>query len=775
MPNSPSKQTNSRNVIATNNMQVLEREHNQTENKQGIVGGPRGARPGEREADKRRNVGVGNGACDGGMAGAPQHDVGLRLLRDEKGFACRPAASKPLSEEQEERIREFKKTVRHFKHQLECNYAAQTQTMNQTLGHGGFGAVYLVKRKADGRHFALKQVPKRKVLKVSSRERQFAERNFLSSCNCPCIVQLHATFQDELFLYQVVEFLQGGSMMHYMHAKQKFPEDVVKLCIAELVLAVKDVHDKNYIHRDIKPDNIVFTRDGHLKLLDFGLAKFAPHVFHFASYGNSPSRSRCCSSTSAGGAAHAGMSTTTASTMASPHPLEPTCGSNPLSPVKVFGRHLPRNSSSPYGFGEGCCKCLHMQHEEELSGDGNLNRPSDTLLRSICGTPMYTAPEVLRGEGYDHSVDWWSVGVVMFEMLYGGIPFCPPPKYRGDVAAFVKVQVTNHALVCPIPYPSPISSVLSPESISMMQSLVCEPENRFKSAAKIMQHPWFDGIDWETIHRQKSPLCEDTELYAQRHFPLIDVSSDSSDAEQDANTQFGNDAKDSTVLKPGDGGANKKGPSGTSYRSKPGSSAAAEPDLLFSRYEFNRRAVETLPTFSRVLQRNAQKHFNSTFNSRTRDSSASPSPSVKSPGGNESRFWRPDRSSGDHENGANHADVQPMKVMFSPDPKRCELAKDEEPFATEEQACDQALFAEERQHARAEEEGEAEQTQMSLSLDSAEETGMRSFSAESDRGANGKADECSHGGSTESLGRLYEEAHKNCQGTEPQEVAVERS
>ncbi|KFH16959.1 AGC kinase, partial [Toxoplasma gondii MAS] len=243
MPNSPSKQTNSRNVIATNNMQVLEREHNQTENKQGIVGGPRGARPGEREADKRRNVGVGNGACDGGMAGAPQHDVGLRLLRDEKGFACRPAASKPLSEEQEERIREFKKTVRHFKHQLECNYAAQTQTMNQTLGHGGFGAVYLVKRKADGRHFALKQVPKRKVLKVSSRERQFAERNFLSSCNCPCIVQLHATFQDELFLYQVVEFLQGGSMMHYMHAKQKFPEDVVKLCIAELVLAVKEVHD----------------------------------------------------------------------------------------------------------------------------------------------------------------------------------------------------------------------------------------------------------------------------------------------------------------------------------------------------------------------------------------------------------------------------------------------------------------------------------------------------------------------------------------------------
>ncbi|PFH37350.1 AGC kinase [Besnoitia besnoiti] len=656
--------TQAANPVNAHNMATQRIGHDpELKQKQVLVGervkGGVSGRECDNETDKRRNHETGTGI--GCNAGGQQQESGFRIFKEEREFARRPALA-TLSDDQEEKVREFKKSVRHFKHQLECNYATQTHTLQQTLGHGGFGAVYLVKRKTDGHYFALKQVPKRKVLKASSRERQFAERNFLSACKSPSVVQLHVTFQDELFLYQVVEFLQGGSMMHYMHAKQKFPEDVVKLCIAELVLAVKEVHEKNYIHRDIKPDNIVFTRDGHLKLLDFGLAKFAPYVFQFAAYARKPDSALCGTSNEEG---ETPAPAATMSTAGSPLRLVPTYGSsNQVSPDRLAqAKHLPHASVSPNAFEEGCCRCLHMQDEEEISGDGQLNRPSDTLLRSICGTPMYTAPEVLRGEGYDHSVDWWSVGVVMFEMLYGGIPFCPPPKYRGDVATFVKVQVTNHALVCPIPYPSPVSSVISSESISLMQSLVCEPEHRFKSAAKIMQHPWFDGIEWETLHQLKSPLCEDTELYARRHFPLIDAA-----ACADSLTEEDRSAGSGKAPKATESGGQQRGRAG-----KPAdaverkiNAAQAEPDLFFARYEFSRRAVETLPTFAKVLQRNAGKH---------------------SPSGGDESAGELSRSSGEellesHE-GAKGADSlqglpSPAGLAFSPDPKRCELAARED-------------------------------------------------------------------------------------------------
>ncbi|XP_026189767.1 polyglutamine-repeat protein pqn-41-like [Cyclospora cayetanensis] len=127
----------------------------------------------------------------------------------------------------------------------------------------------------------------------------------------------------------------------------------------------------------------------------------------------------------------------------------------------------------------------------------------------------------LRGGGYDFSVDWWSVGVVLFEMLYGGIPFCPPPKFKGDVPQFVKLQVTNYAIVCPIPYPSPISALLSPEAISLMQRLVCDASMRYKRAADILTHPFFKGLDLKTLFTIEQPLAADTRAYAASHYPSL--------------------------------------------------------------------------------------------------------------------------------------------------------------------------------------------------------------------------------------------------------------
>ena len=97
------------------------------------------------------------------------------------------------------------------------------------------------------------------------------ERRLLADVQSRHIVNLEATFQDDKHLYMVMEYLPGGDFMDLLIKHKKFSEEATKFYIAELVQALKVVHDLGYVHRDIKPDNLVLTKDGHLKLLDFGL------------------------------------------------------------------------------------------------------------------------------------------------------------------------------------------------------------------------------------------------------------------------------------------------------------------------------------------------------------------------------------------------------------------------------------------------------------------------------------------------------------------------
>lgn len=87
------------------------------------------------------------------------------------------------------------------------------------------------------------------------------------------IVELKSSFQDENFLYLAMEFLQGGDLMTLLMEKDILSEEMSRFYIAETIMAVHSVHQLNYIHRDLKPDNLIIGRDGHLKLSDFGLCK----------------------------------------------------------------------------------------------------------------------------------------------------------------------------------------------------------------------------------------------------------------------------------------------------------------------------------------------------------------------------------------------------------------------------------------------------------------------------------------------------------------------
>lgn len=100
-----------------------------------------------------------------------------------------------------------------------------------------------------------------------------AERDILAVANNPWFVELKCSFQDDKFLYLVMEFLQGGDLMTLLMEKDILSEDESRFYIAETVLAVEAVHSLDYIHRDLKPDNLLIGRDGHIKLSDFGLCK----------------------------------------------------------------------------------------------------------------------------------------------------------------------------------------------------------------------------------------------------------------------------------------------------------------------------------------------------------------------------------------------------------------------------------------------------------------------------------------------------------------------
>ena len=96
----------------------------------------------------------------------------------------------------------------------------------------------------------------------------------MGNCMGQYVVKLISAFQDEDYLYIAMEYVPGGDLLHLLIEKDILSEEMTKFYIAELVLAVEEVHKMGYIHRDIKPDNILLNSEGHVKISDFGLSKY---------------------------------------------------------------------------------------------------------------------------------------------------------------------------------------------------------------------------------------------------------------------------------------------------------------------------------------------------------------------------------------------------------------------------------------------------------------------------------------------------------------------
>ena len=139
------------------------------------------------------------------------------------------------------------------------------------IGRGAFGEVRLVREKSTKRVFAMKSMIKEAMIMKNQVEHVHAERDVLASAENPRVVTLHYSFQDDDNLYLIMDFLSGGDLMTLLIKEDILSEDAVKFYAAEAVMAIDYVHKLGYVHRDIKPDNLLLDSTGHLQLTDLGL------------------------------------------------------------------------------------------------------------------------------------------------------------------------------------------------------------------------------------------------------------------------------------------------------------------------------------------------------------------------------------------------------------------------------------------------------------------------------------------------------------------------
>eukprot|EP00760_Papus_ankaliazontas_P032199 PhM_4_TR5683/c0_g1_i1/m.73915/K08790/STK38, NDR; serine/threonine kinase 38 len=308
------------------------------------------------------------------------------------------------------------------------------------IGRGAFGEVRLCRK--SGQLYAVKKMKKEYLQRRNQTFQIRAERSMLAEASTqnPWVVELKHCFQDDDHLYIVMEYLPGGDLMTWLMAQNVFPIEAVKFYIAELCCAVHSVHQMQYVHRDIKPDNILMDGAGHIKLTDFGLCKQFPEIWDELLMDGTTSHT-----------AEYPPATTTTTLSSSNSPQQPQ-----LSNASMTSEDLARRRRE--------------------------------MFYSAVGSPGYVAPEVLQKKGYGVDCDWWSVGVIMYEMVYGYPPF------HCDDALQMCHRIVRWREFLVFPERSHIPT----ECVSLMQGLLCDASDRL-TFPEIQSHAFFASVHWENL------------------------------------------------------------------------------------------------------------------------------------------------------------------------------------------------------------------------------------------------------------------------------------
>ncbi|KAG9286206.1 hypothetical protein G9A89_014192 [Geosiphon pyriformis] len=341
----------------------------------------------------------------------------------------------------------------------------------KVIGKGAFGEVRLVQKADTGKIYAMKTLRKADMFKKDQLAHVKAERDVLVECDSPWVVQLFYSFQDTQYLYLIMEFLPGGDLMTMLIKYDTFSEDVTRFYIAECVLAIEAIHKLHFIHRDIKPDNILIDQAGHIKLSDFGLST-GFHKTHDSAYYQ-----------------------------------------------RLLDGTLNGSTSGHRQLGSEHNINLTFSSKDRIA---TWKKSRRSLAYSTVGTPDYIAPEIFLQQGYGEECDWWSLGAIMFECLVGYPPFCSENAHE----TYKKIIHWQDQFY----FPEDVQ--LSPEAENLIRRLICGREQRLgrrrddgrSGADEIKMHPFFAGVNWDIIRDHAAPFIPVlTSITDTSYFPTEDL------------------------------------------------------------------------------------------------------------------------------------------------------------------------------------------------------------------------------------------------------------
>ncbi|AEE76429.1 putative serine/threonine-protein kinase UCNL AGC-RSK-2 family [Arabidopsis thaliana] len=340
------------------------------------------------------------------------------------------------------------------------------------LGKGATGTVFLahdvVSTSSSSSPFAVKLVPKSSAssLRRARWEIEVLRRLSVDSNQNPFLPRLLASFESPEYFAWAVPYCSGGDLNVLLHRQNDgvFSSSVIRFYVAEIVCALEHLHTMGIAYRDLKPENILIQQSGHVTLTDFDLSRslkkpLRPHFYQpdpelIIDRKKSRSFSRL---------------------------ISPTAEKNKTGLKKTRSARVNPINRRKTSFSSG-----------ERSN-------------SFVGTDEYVSPEVIRGDGHDFAVDWWALGVLTYEMMYGETPF----KGKSKKETFRNVLMKEPEFAGK---PNDLTDLIR-------RLLVKDPNRRLgchRGAAEIKELAFFAGVRWdlltEVLRPPFIPLRDDGEL-----------------------------------------------------------------------------------------------------------------------------------------------------------------------------------------------------------------------------------------------------------------------